>query len=142
VDLLPKSVTRRRRIPLAVAVTLVIAAGLVSRAYPVLATFLGKYPGDALWALMVMLGIAFLRPDLTTRRLALFALAFCWLVEFSQLYQAPWINAIRTTHLGHLVLGTTFQSLDLLAYALGILTGVILDAYLFHQKESDPSLVS
>ncbi len=49
----------------------VIALGLASRRYPfLLPAFLGKYPGDALWALMVFCGLAFLFPAARSPHLA------------------------------------------------------------------------
>lgn len=114
---------------LAVAVGCIIVLGLFSRAFPPLVpAALGKYPGDALWALMVQFGIAFLRPELRPSRVATLALGVSWLVELSQLYQAPWINALRATRLGHLALGSQFHWPDLLAYTLGVSAGLLLDA--------------
>jgi hypothetical protein len=92
---------------------------------------LGKYPGDALWALMVYLGWAFWLPRASVCGVGLLALSTSWLVEFSQLYQADWINAIRATTLGHLVLGSTFVWEDLVAYAVGVLIGVVVDGRAF-----------
>lgn len=124
----------RKRPLLAVAVVVIIVLGLSSRAFPFLVpAALGKYPGDALWAMMVQFGIAFLRPELRPSRVATFALGVSWLVELSQLYQAPWINALRATRLGHLALGSQFHWPDLLAYALGISAGLLLDARFFHR---------
>ena len=88
---------------------------------------LGKYPGDVLWTLAVFLGLAILQPRASTAQLAAFAMALSCLVEFSQLYQAPWINAIRDTVLGHIMLGSGFSWLDMVAYLVGASTGVILD---------------
>ena len=108
----------------------VIALGLASRKYPFLfPALLGKYPGDALLALMVFLGWAFFRPRASTRQLATVALAVSFLVEFSQLYQAPWLNDIRRTTMGHLVLGSTFSWLDMVAYAVGVSMGALLDTW-------------
>lgn len=58
-------------------------------------------------------------------RIALIALTTCYVVEFSQLYQASWINAVRSTPLGHLVLGSAFYWFDLIAYAIGVMVGVV-----------------
>ena len=116
----------RSRGRLALAVLVVIAAGLASRRFPLFPAALGKYPGDALWALMIFLGLAFLRPQLAPRRLAGIALAICYAVEFAQLIQVPWLNSIRATRLGHLVLGSGFDRWDLGAYAIGVLAGVAL----------------
>lgn len=129
----------RSRIALAVSIALVIALGLGSRAFPLLPAALGKYPGDALWALMIFLGVAFLKPDIGAPCLGLIALTICWLVEFSQLYQAPWLNSIRAAKLGHLVLGSGFHALDLLAYVIGILAGLIADACFFNRKPPMPT---
>ncbi len=118
----------RRRSWLALGIVLVIAVGLASRKYPSLfPAALGSHTGDALWALMVFLGVAFIQPAMPGVRMAGAALAFCWLIEVSQLYQAPWINAVRATTPGHLVLGTGFLWLDLLAYATGIACGFLGD---------------
>ncbi len=111
-------------------IVVTIALGLASRRWPgvLFPDALGKYPGDALWALMVMFGWACLWPRMGPVRLAALALATSFAVEFSQLYQAPWINAIRSTTPGHLVLGSRFGAMDLVAYAVGVACGLGLDA--------------
>lgn len=114
----------------------VIALGLASRKYPFLfPAMFGKYPGDALWALMVFLGCAFFKPRASTLCLAAVALAIACLDEFSQLYQAPWINAIRSTTMGHLVLGSTFSWLDMAAYAVGVSIGALIDAWAVSRRK-------
>lgn len=116
---------RRNRLLYAVLVLAVIAGGLASRRYPeLLPARLGKYPGDALWALMVMLLYGMAWPRWSIARAAATALATSFAVEFSQLYQADWINAIRHTTPGHLVLGSAFHALDLVAYGVGVIAGV------------------
>jgi hypothetical protein len=72
---------------------------------------------------MVFLGFGFLLPRAPTLTITMLALSFSWGVEFSQLYHAPWINAIRATIPGRLVLGSTFNWPDLPAYAIGIGAG-------------------
>ncbi len=106
----------------------VIGSGLASRKYHgIFPTEFGKYPGDALWALMVFLGLGILQPTASIFGLAVTALCISFLDEFSQLYQAPWINSIRSTTLGHLVLGSTFNWPDLLAYTVGVSCGVLFE---------------
>lgn len=103
------------------ATILVIFVGLASRSVPELfPVILGKYPGDALWALMVFFGLGFFWPNASIGGLAISALSISYLDEISQLYQAAWINDIRHTTLGHLVLGSTFSWLDMLSYTIGI----------------------
>lgn len=122
---------RRNRALYIVLMLAVIAAGLASRRFPwLLPEQLGKYPGDALWALMVLLLYGIARPGWSVGRVAAAALATSFAVEFSQLYQADWINAVRHTTPGHLVLGSTFHAPDLLAYSVGVAVGAALDALL------------
>ncbi len=120
----------KRRSPLAYAgaALAVIALGLASRRIPELfPAALGKYPGDALWALMAFAGWGMLLPKASTWRVAAAALLTSYAVEFSQLYQAPWVNAIRGTTVGHLVLGSAFHWLDLVAYTVGVSVGVLAE---------------
>lgn len=98
----------------------VILLGLASRRFPgLLPAALGKYPGDALWALMAFVGWAVVFPTAPSWKIAAAALGTAWAVEFSQLYQADWIRSIRATTLGRLALGTGFVPGDLVAYAVG-----------------------
>ena len=119
---------RRKRALYALLVLVVICAGLASRKYPhFLPAQLGKYPGDALWAMMMFFILGVLKskwPSAATGALALFV---CCLVEFSQLLQPHWLVTIRQTTLGHLVLGSHFHAQDLLAYAVGIFAGVLVE---------------
>lgn len=116
-----------------VCLVAVIAFGLASRKFPFLfPAILGKYPGDALWATMVFAGLAFLKPQASTARLAILAFAISCAVELSQLYQAPWLTSIRGTTLGHLVLGSTFSWLDIVAYAVGVLAALLVDMRVTH----------
>ena len=114
----------RNRALYALLALAVVAAGLFWRSGLIpLPQWLSNNGGDALWALMVFVGFGFLLPRASTLVLALLALTFAWGVEFSQLYHAPWIDAVRATILGKLVLGTTFNWPDLPAYAVGIALG-------------------
>ena len=107
----------------------VVAWGLASRAWPAMfPAVLGKYPGDALWALMIFVGLGALWPRATTARLGRAALLLCYGVELSQLYQAPWIVQVRAHTLGHLVLGSHFGWIDFIAYTVGVAFGVLAEA--------------
>ena len=107
---------------------LVIAAGLGLRARMIpLPAFVIKYGGDALWALMVFCGVGFLLRRASTVRVGLIAICFSCAVEISQLYHAPWIDAVRGTRLGGLALGSTFNWPDFIAYAAGVGVGMMLE---------------
>ncbi|WP_395735547.1 DUF2809 domain-containing protein [Prosthecobacter sp.] len=115
---------RRNRLLQMGSLMLVLGAGLVWKSrYLPLSPFLAKYGGDALWALAIFLGAGLCFPRASTCRVALIALGFAWGIEFSQLYHAPWLDQIRSTLPGRLVLGSTFNAPDLLAYVVGIVLG-------------------
>ena len=121
--------TRRRSRACIVALILVAAAlGLGSRRFARhLPGFIAAYAGDTSWALAAYLGILLLRPSLAMGPAALIAGAVCLAVELSQLSKAPWLEAIRRTVPGGLILGYDFVWSDLACYAAGILLGVALD---------------
>jgi hypothetical protein len=98
--------------------------------------FVAKYGGDSLWALVVFLCFGFAFPRGSTTRIALLAVGFAWSVEFLQLYHAPWINGIRSTSLGHLVLGNVFNSPDLLAYAVGVALGAWAERAFLKERQT------
>lgn len=54
------------------------------------------------------------------------ALAIACLVEFSQLWHTPWLEALRHTTLGALAIGGSFSWGDLGCYAAGIALGALL----------------
>lgn len=125
----------RRRATYALMILVVIASGLASRSPRAgLPPLPAKAAGDALWALMFFLAFGFLRPEAPTLPLALFTLAFAFAVEFSQLYRAPWIDAVRSTTAGGLFLGHGFHATDLLWYTLGVLPGAAGEWFLLKPR--------
>ena len=80
----------------------------------------GDVLGDALWAAMMFWWVSAAWPGGRPGARAGAALAVAWLVEASQLAHPAWLDAVRGTRLGHLVLGSDFDARDLLAYAGGV----------------------
>ena len=118
----------RRRLPYAVCAVAVIAMGLASRRYGMaLPVFVAEYAGDTLWGLMVFLGVSVVVPGARLSHRAGTALAFAFAVEVSQLYRAPWIDTLRSTTFGGLVLGFGFVWTDFVCYAIGVSFGVVID---------------
>jgi hypothetical protein len=107
---------------------IVIALGLSSRVFSEqLPLFVSKHFGDALWGSMVYF---MFRVLLVNRKLWIafvWSLMFSFGIEFSQLYQAEWINSIRATVLGGLILGKGFLWIDLVRYTVGIILSYGLD---------------
>lgn len=113
----------------AVAVTFV---GLASRRYQaILPEFVGEYSGDTLWAMMLFLLVSTLLAGRTVISRATISLVLAYLVEISQLYHAPWIDSIRSTTLGGLVLGFGFLWTDLACYTVGIIIGALAECGLW-----------
>ena len=66
-----KATAPRNRVLYALVAVAVVAAGLLWRSrFMPLPPFAAKYGGDALWALMVFVGVGFLFPRASTRVLA------------------------------------------------------------------------
>ena len=122
---------KRSRITYPIAVIVVVILGLSSRRYSrVLPDFLASYAGDTLWALMAFLGIGALFPRWSTVRVCVTSLLFAFAIELSQLYHSPWVDQIRHTRVGGLILGYGFLWSDLLCYGVGITIGYILELLL------------
>ena len=103
-----------------------IAVGLIVHFYgSVLPPDVRDILGDALWAMMIVwwMGVAAPRVPLRTRALA--SLTICVAVELSQRYHTPFLDALRRTAPGHLVLGSGYDPRDFLAYGAGVICGIL-----------------
>jgi hypothetical protein len=132
---------RSRPLYLALAAA-TVALGLASRRFrSALPAFVGAYAGDVLWAAMVYLLAAAVWPRASVRRLAVGTAVFALAIELGQLYHAPWIDAVRHTRIGGLVLGFGFLWSDLACYAAGIALAAALDAVLTRRSPIGPAPV-
>ncbi|WP_199732079.1 DUF2809 domain-containing protein [Cellulomonas triticagri] len=96
----------------------VVTAGLLVSRYgsgPV-----GDALGDALYAALVLLLVAFVVPRRALAVQAAVALAVCWAVEVAQATGGP-ESAVRAWPPLRYLLGTTFAWADLVWYAVGVL---------------------
>jgi len=117
----------RRSITFASALFAVLL-GLAVRAKSLfLAPFFVSYLPDVLWAFLIFSIALIVSPRQPTKTIALAALGICFLVECSQLYQGDWINAVRATRVGGLLLGFSFLWSDLFCYVIGIACGAAFD---------------
>lgn len=111
----------RRRLSFAAFAIAVVPIGLATRRFPwALPELIATYAGDALWAMTVYLLIGALAPTAPIRIRATISLAFAFLVECSQLWHPAWLDAIRATTAGRLVLGQGFLWSDLACYSVGV----------------------
>lgn len=107
---------------------IVIIIGLGSRYLsPFLPPWLNLYLGDILWGLMIFFICGLLFRSGTTSVVTARALIFSYAVEISQLYHAEWIDSLRKTGIGGLVLGYGFLWSDIASYTVGIGLGVLIE---------------
>ena len=118
---------RRTRILYLILTIITIILGLLSRKVQGLPQIISSYSGDALWALMVFFLFSFLFNKKSTIFILVISIIFSYGIEISQLYHAPWIDSIRATTLGGLILGFGFLWSDLICYTVGIVIGAIID---------------
>lgn len=97
---------------------------------------IAPFIGDMFWAMMVYFGFRFLLPKLALLKSFNIALIFSFAIEISQLYQSDWINTVRKTTIGGLVLGHGFLWMDLISYTIGVIIAVIIDKALSHAKSN------
>ncbi|MFZ4579546.1 MAG: DUF2809 domain-containing protein [Myxococcota bacterium] len=105
------------------AALVTVVLGLASRLWPVF----GTAAGDVLYATVAYWGFRWLAPQRPMIHAAVAALAFCVAVEVGQLWHPAWLEAIRSTRLGGMVLGHGFLWDDLGWYGVGVLGGAIAD---------------
>lgn len=119
------------------AVIITMAAGLASRHFgALLPDFVREHFGDALWAAMIYFGIRMLWINRSREWAMIVSLIFSWAIECSQIIQTPWLNEVRSTVLGALILGHGFLAMDLLRYAVGILFVYGIDRYFLRNKKA------
>ena len=87
---------------------------------------------------MVFLLVGLFKPRWAPGKTALVALILSFAIEFSQLWQPPWLNVLRQNTLAHLVLGSDFHVADLLAYVIGIAVGLAMES-LWQKRRSLPA---
>lgn len=122
---------RRHRFLWLALITLVVLLGLGSRRFAAdLPGFVAAYAGDTLWATAALLGIGLLLPKSPTWRVAALAWFVALGVEVSQLSKAPWLESIRHTTIGGLILGFDFVWSDLACYAVGVGLGAVVEGTL------------
>lgn len=119
----PRSI-QQYRLALVVGIVILIPLGLATKAYggPG-AAWVRDYSGDILFEMLWMAVISFGWPRLSPNRIAGGVFGVTAAIELLQLWQPPWLMAIRTTLPGKLLLGTVFSGWDFLYYAIGCLIG-------------------
>jgi hypothetical protein len=124
--------TKRNAFTYFFLVITVMILGLSTRRFPIyFPNWINLYLGDALWALMIFFLFGLLFRTRETRWVTVGALLFAFFIEISQLYHSQWIDSLRNTRIGGLVLGYGFLWSDLLSYTVGIGVGVLIERLMF-----------
>ncbi|WP_242670918.1 ribosomal maturation YjgA family protein [Flavobacterium aquidurense] len=109
---------------------LIIFMGIMSRK----TDLIPLYIGDFLYAVMMYVFIRTLLIEKKSIQIMITSLLICYAIEFSQLYQAIWINELRNTLAGRYTLGQGFLWSDILAYTLGISLTFMIERMLLKHK--------
>ncbi|QEC65594.1 DUF2809 domain-containing protein [Mucilaginibacter ginsenosidivorans] len=112
-----------------ILIAAIIILGLLSRKYSVVPLWVG----DVLWATMIYFMLRFFYVSASIQKIAIISIVISYTIEFSQLYKAEWIDNLRHTFFGRMVLGETFLWGDLLSYTAGILIGLTIDVLIRKQ---------
>ena len=126
------SAPARSRVAYCAALLVAISAGLASRSSAALdlPDFVATYAGDTLWAFALYMAICLVWRDARSTIVLVACLAVSLAVELSQLYRAGWLDAIRATRPGALLLGSGFVWTDLPCYLVGALLAFTVDRVL------------
>ncbi len=79
--------------------------------------------GGALYVVFWMFAVLVVKPETPALPLAVGVFLATCVVEFSQAWHTEWLDRIRSTLPGRLVLGTTFDWSDFSSYAIGAVVG-------------------
>ena len=126
----------RLRLIWAGAVVMIVVCGLAWRRPELgLPWAVAKYGGSALWGAMVFCCIATVRPNSDLRWVAVLAAVIAAVVELSQLVQYGPLDAFRSTTAGALLLGRTFDGLDILSYWAGVAIALLCASLLLRRLQ-------
>ena len=112
---------------IAAVLLIVTAAGFAAKYYSGPGTFwinnhLAGLFYETFWCLL----IAFFACKMPAIRIALLVFSITSVLELLQLWQAPFLTALRSTFIGRTLLGTSFSWLDFPFYVLGCILGWLL----------------
>ena len=120
----------RTRAIYSMAALLIVPLGAATRFWPTaFPKLVYLFAGDTLWATVVYLFIAFLRPAKSVLWLSVAAISFTFFIEISQLTHFDWLEKLQATWLGFVILGHEFMWRDLVCYSTGIFLGAQFDLF-------------
>ena len=116
-------------------IILISILGIGSRYFAeILPDFIANYAGDTFWAMAVYFFLRFIIQKKSKITSSIIAYVFSVFIELSQFYHAPWLDEIRKTIIGGLILGFGFMWSDLICYAVGIIIGLLIDSFFVNRN--------
>ncbi len=114
------------RVALLLTIIPIFVLGLTSKFYPGPGhKWFNNYFGDFLYQIFLILLVTFVWPQASPAWTSLGVFIFNCAIEFLQLWQPPFLQAIRATLFGRLLLGNSFVWDDFLYYGGGCTLGFI-----------------
>ncbi len=111
------------RLVFLVNILAIVPLGYIIRFSPSLPEYIRDPGGSIAYQIFWICLVLFIYPPANRRLTAIWVCVGSWAIEFLQLYQPPWLQAVRATLPGRLVLGSTFLWSDLPVYCLGCYLG-------------------
>jgi glycopeptide antibiotics resistance protein len=129
------------RIALIVGIIIILPLGYWVRFHSPAPEWLNDLLGSVAYQIFLMMLVAFFLPKASLVWVALWVCLASCAIEFLQLWQPPFLQAIRATLLGRLILGNTFSWSDFPAYFIGSFVGWVGMRSLIHitQLQSSPT---
>ena len=110
----------RYRLILLFLIFFLIPMGLIAKFYQGLfQDWINDSFSSLFYVMFWMAVVLWVKPELKPTWVAVWVFIFTSFLEVLQLWQPPFLTAIRSTLIGRLVLGTTFVPSDFLYYAVG-----------------------
>lgn len=121
---------KKRQLIYFILYLLIVPIGYATRKLPHLFhPFIAEFGGDTLWAAMFLFLFRAIWPKPALYKVACYTYLFTVAIEVSQLYHAPWIDRIRVTFLGKMLLGSGFLWSDLVCYLTGVLFACLIATF-------------
>ena len=125
----------RRKVFLTVAGGL-IATGLVIRSVGSPPGWLSDHGGGMIYVLFWCFAARYAWPESAASRIVVAVLGATCVVEGLQLWHPLWLESVRSTSLGSILLGSSFDVLDIMHYSLAAGIGLLALRWLDGSREA------
>lgn len=114
------------RVALLLTIVFIVPLGYFVRFSPIFPDWFSDVFGSIAYQIFFIALVQFWFPKVSIAKTAIGVFLFSCAIEFLQLWKPPFLQAIRTTLPGRLVLGNTFLWADFPPYIIGNVVGWLL----------------